>query len=391
MIIITAVMYSIPYFICLFWFLHLRKQNSKLRTEFFKKLSDSETERDNIFIDFQKAVIENFKIANKNNRGQDENWKSQCKINERQKQTNQEHLEVFQEFDYAIQELDKKVNKALDDQEEILMTKDLDKEQLNIVCRELDKVIIKRDRYENRLTEVCKVVDLLKVITDKNTKLTADNFENINTKFGKVQRNFDKIKDLPSKIGINSLSEKVNNQGLKIEGLTKNLTRIYSELNDRIRDEIRKPHLDTEALAKEVDSLEKKVDEIDKTLNLSLQKIGMNKVKFENIIKVLENPIEVEKPKCETRLKLKKEAEANKVETVTEIVNKVHFEWQGLTFEEGCLFTWKKGGTLETKIRALTRIFKASFAESLWNKLLEANKPKRKRKYTKRNEKKEMV
>jgi hypothetical protein len=297
MIIITAVIYSIPYFICLVWFLHLRKQNKKQRIE---------------FLDFKIVTSENFRIANKNYKGQDENWvkiesymKRNDELNSIQSYINIDNLEIFQEFDSIINELDKKVNTALDDQE---------------------KYSIKRDRYENRLTEVCKAFDSLKVIMNKNTKLTADNFGAVNKVLGSIEINFNKIKDLP-----------------------------------------------------------KKVDEIDRTLNLSLQRIGMNKVKFENIIKAIENPIEVTRPSCETKLKLKQEAEANKVETVTEIVNKVDFTWYNLYCGKGTKFV-----LTENSLKVLDldgNLFKTYYNEdkiSLLKKVIELNEPKLKRKYTKK-------
>jgi hypothetical protein len=300
MIIITAVMYSIPYFICLVWFLHLRKQNKKQRIE---------------FLDFKIVTSENFMIANKNYKGQDENWESQDKINKRQKQTNQEHLEVFQEFDYIIQGLDKKVNSALDDQE---------------------KYSIKRDRYENRLTEVCKVVDSLKDVMNKNTKLTIDNFGSVNRAFDSVNENLD----------------------AHIEN-TKNGFELHSLLHD------------------------KTIEFMESTERILSQK--------QTLKEILENPIEVEKPKCETRIRLNKEAEANEVESVTEIVNKVEFEWLGHKFDKGSVFVWKNGNLeakrYTSKNNAVTVNFRESFAQSLWEKVLEVNEPKPKRKYTKKNEK----
>ena len=54
--------------------------------------------------------------------------------------------------------------------------------------------------------------------------------------------------------------------------------------------------------------------------------------------KILENPIEVKKPACETKLKLKEEVNANDIKTVTEIVNKVDFKHSSRSFEKGDIF-----------------------------------------------------
>ena len=377
--IITIISILLPYAIIFFRMIQLTRQNSKLRTEFFKKLSDSETERDNIINEFKKAVNENFEIGNENSKKQDKNWKNAKKKFDELDETNEENLEIFQEFDYIIQELDKKVNEVSDEQEEILMRKELDTQQINIVCRELDKLTLKRDRYENRLTEICKAFDELNLKFNQNTQITVRNFEKTNDQFGRIQRNFDKIKGFPKKLKeLDELNKKINNQDIEIDGLTVNLTRIYRELNDKFRDEIRKPHIDTEALAKNTDNLSKKVAEIDRTLNKVIQR----QLQAKNLKEVLENPIEVTRPSCETKLKMKEQVNQYDVESVTEIVNKVEFEWLGHTFEKGCVFIWKNG-SLEAKLRALTRNFREEFAKSLWAKVLELNEPKPKRKYTK--------
>ena len=302
MIIITAVMYSIPYFICLFWFLHLRKQNKKQRIE---------------FLDFKIVTSENFRIANKNYKGQDENWvkiesymKRNDELNSIQSYINIDNLEIFQEFDSIIQELDKKVNTALDDQE---------------------KYSIKRDRYENRLTEVCKAFDSasklineMKVVINNNIDITRQNFDNVDTNFDHTRKLF---------------------------ALT-----------------------------------ESKINELDRTLNLSLQRIGMNKVKFENLIKAIENPIEVTRPSCETKLKMKEQVNSNDIQTVNKIKNKFDFECGILEFKKG--YTFQIFSNLLTvhrygKIHYRFPI-KDDYTTVLWEKLLKVNEPKQKRKYTKR-------
>ena len=149
--IITIISILLPYFIFIIWAFNLKKDNRKLRVEFLKKLSTSETERDNLLNNLIGNVNSIVDVLNRNREGQDENWNRVHKyiqkndeLNSIQSQINVDNLEIFQEFDSIIQEIDKKVNTALDDQE---------------------KYSIKRDRYENRLTEVCKAFDSLKVIS----------------------------------------------------------------------------------------------------------------------------------------------------------------------------------------------------------------------------------
>lgn len=256
----------------------LYAKNDKLRAEFFKKLSDSETQRDNLFIDFQKVVIENFNIADRNSKGQDENWE---KIGE-----------IFQEFDSIINEIDKKVNTALDDQE---------------------KYSIKRDRYENRLTEVCKAFDSLKLIMNKNTKLTADNFGCVNKVLGSIEINFNNIKDLP-----------------------------------------------------------KKVDEIDRTLNEFLQK----QLQAKNLKEILENPIEVTRPSCETKFKMKEEVKGNEHTIINGVVNKVDFNHGLSYFKIGDVFRKKEDIVFIYRGEEIVKILNLdnTYGKNIYNKFLQANK-----------------
>jgi hypothetical protein len=272
--IITIISILLPYFIFIIWAFNLKKDNRKLRAEFFKKLSDSETQRDNLFIDFQKVVIETFNIVDRNSKGQDENWekigayiKKNDELNSIQSQINIDNLEIFQEFDSIIQEIDKKVNTALDDQE---------------------KYSIKRDRYENRLTEVCKAFDSLKVIMNKNTKLTADNFGVVKSSLESASRNFDKIK---------------------------------------------------------------------------------------NLKEILENPIEVTRPSCETKLKMKEQVNQNDLESVTEIKNKVDFKHSHSSFKKGDIFVLNKDDLKVYRNKILLYDFHSwtTFGKNVMKKLLQLN------------------
>ena len=284
--IITIISILLPYFIFIIWAFNLKKDNRKLRTEFFKKLSDSETQRDNLFIDFQKVVIENFNIADRNSKGQDENW---GKIGE-----------IFQEFDSIINEIDIKVNTALDYQE---------------------KYSIKRDRYENRLTEVCKAFDSLKVIMNKNTKLTADNFGVLKSILESSNENLD----------------------THIEN-TKNRFKLYSLLHDKTIEFMK-----------------------------STERILLSQK--QNLKEVLENPIEVTRPSCETKLKLKEKVNQNDFESVTEIVNKIDFKHSQSSFKKGDIFVLNKDDLKVYRNKILLYDFYSwtTFGKNVMKKLLQAN------------------
>jgi hypothetical protein len=272
--IITIISILLPYAILAFFIIQLGRKQQKLRAEFLKKLSTSETERDNLLNNFIGNVNSIVDVLNRNREGQDEYWNRVHKyiqkndeLNSIQSQINVDNLEIFQEFDSIIQEIDKKVNTALDDQE---------------------KYSIKRDRYENRLTEVCKAVDSLKVIMNKNTKLTADNFGVVKSSLESTNRNFDKIK---------------------------------------------------------------------------------------NLKEVLENPIEVTRPSCETKLKMKEQVNQNDLESVTEIKNKVDFKHSHSSFKKGDIFVLNKDDLKVYRNKILLYDFHSwtTFGKNVMKKLLQLN------------------
>jgi hypothetical protein len=106
---------------------------------------------------------------------------------------------------------------------------------------------------------------------------------------------------------------------------------------------------------------------------------------------ILENPIEVKKTACETRLKLKEEVNANDIQTVTEVKNKFDFIISSFNFQrldifkkwDDFLYVFRKG-KMEESFE-----LKTDLAKAVWNKVIELNEPKPKRKYTKKTIKNE--
>jgi hypothetical protein len=376
---------------------------SKLRTEFFKKLSDSETERDNISIDFQKVVMKHFEIANKNSKGQDENWDISHErfskleeLSEIQSQINLDNLDIFKEFDSIIQGLDEKVNTVSDSQEEILITKELDKQQLNIACRELDKLIMKKNSYEIRITEVFNLVDDLNLRFNQNVHISAGNFERTTDQFNRVQRNFDKIKDLLKKLKeIDSLNLKVIEQSHCLNEVIKGVKEQRDNVG-KVADRLVKLDTNFSANDTKLNSLSKKVDQQNHSFNLAINKYNENiatQFLAKNLKKVLENPIEVTIPSCETKLKMKQQVNQNDVESITEIKNKVDFRISSFNFQrldifkkwDDFLYVFRKG-KMEESFELRTNL-----AKVIWSKAIELNEPKPKRKYTKKNAEKKSI
>jgi hypothetical protein len=131
------------------------------------------------------------------------------------------------------------------------------------------------------------------------------------------------------------------------------------------------------------ENFENIVNEIEKIEKIVNQK--------QTLKEILENPIEVKKPACETRLKLKEEVNANDIQTVTEVKNKFDFIISSFNFQrldifkkwDDFLYVFRKG-KMEESFE-----LKTDLAKAVWNKVIELNEPKPKRKYTKRKIKNE--
>jgi hypothetical protein len=117
---------------------------------------------------------------------------------------------------------------------------------------------------------------------------------------------------------------------------------------------------------------------IDKAFIQNLYKIDdlYSKINQKQTLKeILENPIEVKKPACETKLKLKEEVNANDTETTTEIVNKVDFNHGKSNFKIGDIFIKKEGtliisrGGKNIKYLYVNR----TYGKNIYNKFLQLN------------------
>jgi hypothetical protein len=128
----------------------------------------------------------------------------------------------------------------------------------------------------------------------------------------------------------------------------------------------------------------------DKTIEF-MEKIEKIVNQKQTLKEILETPIEVKKTACETRLKLKEEVNANDIQTVTEVKNKFDFIISSFNFQrldifkkwDDFLYVFRKG-KMEESFE-----LKTDLAKAVWNKVIELNEPKPKRKYTKKTIKNE--
>lgn len=90
---------------------------------------------------------------------------------------------------------------------------------------------------------------------------------------------------------------------------------------------------------------------------------------------ILENPIEITKPACETKLKLKEEVNANDIQTVTEIVNKVDFNHGKSNFNIGDVFRKTEDTVFISRDGKYIKILNlnSGFGKNIFNKFLQLN------------------
>lgn len=117
---------------------------------------------------------------------------------------------------------------------------------------------------------------------------------------------------------------------------------------------------------------------IDKVFVHTLDKIDdlYSKVNQKTALKeILETPIEVKKPACETKVKLKEEVNTNDIQTVTEIVNKVEFNHGKSNFEIGDVFRKTEGTVFISRDGKYIKILNlnSGFGKNIFNKFLQLN------------------
>lgn len=90
---------------------------------------------------------------------------------------------------------------------------------------------------------------------------------------------------------------------------------------------------------------------------------------------ILETPIEVKKPACETKVKLKEEVNTNDIQTVTEIVNKVEFNHGKSNFEIGDVFRKTEDTVFISRDGKYIKILNlnSGFGKNIFNKFLQLN------------------
>ena len=117
---------------------------------------------------------------------------------------------------------------------------------------------------------------------------------------------------------------------------------------------------------------------IDKVFVHTLDKIDdlYSKVNQKTSLKeILETPIEVTKPACETKVKLKEEVNSIDFETVAEIVNKVDFNHGKSNFEIGDVFRKTEDTVFISRDGKYIKILNlnSGFGKNIFNKFLQLN------------------
>jgi hypothetical protein len=97
--------------------------------------------------------------------------------------------------------------------------------------------------------------------------------------------------------------------------------------------------------------------------------------KKQTLKKILENPIEVKKPACETKLKLKKEVIENDIQTTAEIVNKVDFNHGKSNFKIGDVFRKTEDTVFISRDGGYIKILNLNntYGKNIYNKFLQLN------------------
>ena len=124
--------------------------------------------------------------------------------------------------------------------------------------------------------------------------------------------------------------------------------------------------------------ISKNIDDMNENTSIIEEQIADFYIRLsqkQTLKKILENPIEVKKPACETKLKLKEEVNANDIQTVTEIVNKVDFKHSSRFFEKGDIFILTEDNLkiYRNKILFYENYSYTTFVSNVMKKLLKLN------------------
>ena len=124
--------------------------------------------------------------------------------------------------------------------------------------------------------------------------------------------------------------------------------------------------------------ISKNIDDMNENTSIIEEQIADFYIRLsqkQTLKKILENPIEVKKPACETKVKLKEQVNANDIQTVTEIVNKVDFKHSSRFFEKGDIFILTKDDlkVYRNKILFYENYSYTTFVSNVMKKLLKLN------------------
>ena len=124
--------------------------------------------------------------------------------------------------------------------------------------------------------------------------------------------------------------------------------------------------------------ISKNIDDMNENTSIIEEQIADFYIRLsqkQTLKKILETPIEVKKPACETKLKLKEEVNANDIQTVTEIVNKVDFKHSSRFFEKGDIFILTEDNLkiYRNKILFYENYSYTTFVSNVMKKLLKLN------------------
>ena len=124
--------------------------------------------------------------------------------------------------------------------------------------------------------------------------------------------------------------------------------------------------------------ISKNIDDMNENTSIIEEQIADFYIRLsqkQTLKKILETPIEVKKPACETKVKLKEQVNANDIQTVTEIVNKVDFKHSSRFFEKGDIFILTEDNLkiYRNKILFYENYSYTTFVSNVMKKLLKLN------------------
>lgn len=176
------------------------------------------------------------------------------------------------------------------------------------------------------------------------------------------------------------------NRVLEVNRFTENLASDFfdfkqlSQLNFDSQDknwDIYKDHISSFKGA--IREISKNIDDMNENTSIIEEQIADFYIRLsqkQTLKKILENPIEIKKEACETKVKLKEEVNAIDFEAVAEIVNKVDFSHGKSNFEIGDVFRKTEDTVFISRDGKYIKILNlnSGFGKNIFNKFLQLNK-----------------